>query len=173
VSSEQTEAGLRLSQQSRSSVQQRLTLLGHDTKGTDGRFGANTRVALKAWQAKNGLPETGFLDQAQLTKLNSQTEAEYRQFVAAQAAQAAQRRAAEPPRPEPARTYEPAPQHAPRQPAPAYQPAPVYQPYQRPAYEPPAPVYRPPPPPPPAQEVNPGQMLNTINQGLDLFKRLR
>lgn len=39
-----------------------LTALGHDTKGIDGKVGNNTKAALKAFQAANGVAATGDLD---------------------------------------------------------------------------------------------------------------
>jgi peptidoglycan hydrolase-like protein with peptidoglycan-binding domain len=42
-------------------VQKRLTAAGFDTKGTDGRVGAATMVAVKAFQQKAGLaPADGY-----------------------------------------------------------------------------------------------------------------
>ncbi|WP_440958805.1 lytic murein transglycosylase [Oceanicaulis sp. LC35] len=41
-------------------LQQTLTDLGHDTRGVDGIFGANSRAALKSFQAANGLTPDGY-----------------------------------------------------------------------------------------------------------------
>lgn len=41
-------------------LQQTLTDLGHDTRGVDGIFGANSRRALKSFQAANGLTPDGY-----------------------------------------------------------------------------------------------------------------
>jgi len=43
----------------RIALQQRLTIAGFDTQGVDGVFGGNTRAAISAWQAANGLLVTG------------------------------------------------------------------------------------------------------------------
>ncbi len=41
-------------------LQQTLTDLGHDTRGVDGIFGANSRAALKSFQAANGMTPDGY-----------------------------------------------------------------------------------------------------------------
>jgi lytic murein transglycosylase len=41
-------------------IQRRLTALGHDTGGTDGRVGNDTMKAVRDFQAKNGLPPDGY-----------------------------------------------------------------------------------------------------------------
>ncbi|CAA6822866.1 MAG: Peptidoglycan-binding protein [uncultured Aureispira sp.] len=43
-------------------LQVMLTALGHDTKGIDGKIGANTNNALKSFQTSKGLGATGNLD---------------------------------------------------------------------------------------------------------------
>lgn len=45
-------------------LQVMLTTLGYDTKGIDGKIGANTNNALKAFQTAKGLAATGTLDEA-------------------------------------------------------------------------------------------------------------
>jgi lytic murein transglycosylase len=43
----------------RKALQTKLTARGFDTQGTDGVIGDNTRSAIRAYQARNGLPVTG------------------------------------------------------------------------------------------------------------------
>lgn len=43
----------------RVALQRRLTLRGFDTQGTDGVIGPKTRAAIRAYQARHGLPVTG------------------------------------------------------------------------------------------------------------------
>lgn len=57
----------------RREVQLRLTLLGYDTRGTDGVFGPNTRNAISRWQGDSGLRATGYLTADQVKTLRSST----------------------------------------------------------------------------------------------------
>lgn len=57
----------------RREVQRRLTLLGYDTRGADGVFGANSRRAIAAWQRDEGLRATGYLSADQIRELRRQT----------------------------------------------------------------------------------------------------
>nr|WP_256415705.1 MULTISPECIES: peptidoglycan-binding domain-containing protein [unclassified Aliiroseovarius] len=41
-------------------LQERLTALGHDTRGADGLAGPNTHRALRSWQVAAGYPADGF-----------------------------------------------------------------------------------------------------------------
>ena len=52
-------------------VQQRLKELGYYTSTCDGDYGSKTITAVKAFQKKNGLTQTGECDAATLKKLNS------------------------------------------------------------------------------------------------------
>ncbi len=52
-------------------VQQRLKELGYYTTTCDGDYGSKTITAVKAFQKKNGLSQTGVCDAATLNKLNS------------------------------------------------------------------------------------------------------
>lgn len=52
-------------------IQEQLKVLGFLDGSTDGFFGSITENAVKAFQAINGLEETGILDQADLVKLYS------------------------------------------------------------------------------------------------------
>lgn len=52
-----------LSFEDKKAMQQRLTDLGFDTQGVDGRIGPNSRKALRAWQTANGLTADGYIEQ--------------------------------------------------------------------------------------------------------------
>jgi peptidoglycan hydrolase-like protein with peptidoglycan-binding domain len=69
---ESAEADLNLSEQDRKKVQVSLTALGHEIPTATGHFGPRTRAMITAWQKKQGLPETGFLDESQLVALHEQ-----------------------------------------------------------------------------------------------------
>lgn len=66
------EAGLNLGPVERTEVQSRLSALGYNPRGIDGRFGPGTRAAIRAWQGDNGLAATGYLNAAQLQRLRGQ-----------------------------------------------------------------------------------------------------
>jgi len=68
---QKAEAGLNLGEQDRKKVQVSLSALGHQTPAT-GYFGPITRSMITAWQNKQGVPETGFLDNSQLLALHEQ-----------------------------------------------------------------------------------------------------
>ncbi len=53
-------------------MQRRLTALGYATQGVDGRVGPNTRKALRAWQADQGLPADAFPTQRVLERIRRQ-----------------------------------------------------------------------------------------------------
>jgi lytic murein transglycosylase len=53
----------------RQELQARLTAAGYDTQGTDGVIGNNTRSAILAYEAANGLPQTGEATAALLARL--------------------------------------------------------------------------------------------------------
>ena len=58
-----------LTKSDRIALQQRLTVRGYDTQGTDGVIGKNTETAIRAFQAAQGLPVTGQPSQALLQAL--------------------------------------------------------------------------------------------------------
>lgn len=58
-----------LSRAEKEEMQTLLTRLGHDTEGTDGIVGPNTRSAIRAYQAARGLPADGFESAALLQRL--------------------------------------------------------------------------------------------------------
>lgn len=61
-----------LSFEDKKAMQQKLTLLGFDTKGVDGRIGPNSRRAIRAWQASNGLTADGYMEQRMFKRLMAQ-----------------------------------------------------------------------------------------------------
>jgi uncharacterized caspase-like protein len=63
------ETGLNLSSDDRRVVQEALTALGFDTRGTDGVFGANTRRAIIGWQRAADEEPTGYLTSLQYGRL--------------------------------------------------------------------------------------------------------
>jgi peptidoglycan hydrolase-like protein with peptidoglycan-binding domain len=69
---EKAEASLALSEQDRKSVQIALNSLGHEIPTVTGYFGPRTRAMITAWQKKQRLPETGYLDAPQLVALQEQ-----------------------------------------------------------------------------------------------------
>lgn len=69
---ERIEAALNLTRDERRAIQRDLTLLGYDTRGIDGIFGAGTRNAIRGWQGRNGVAQTGFLDRDQIFQLAAQ-----------------------------------------------------------------------------------------------------
>ena len=69
---EWAEAALNLSEQDRKRVQVALNSLGHEMPTVTGYFGPRTRAMIKAWQKAQGLPETGYLTEAQLAALRQQ-----------------------------------------------------------------------------------------------------
>ncbi|MFP7571847.1 lytic murein transglycosylase [Marivita sp. S2033] len=58
-----------LTKDDRIALQQRLTARGFDTGGADGVIGANTEAAIRAYEARRGLPVTGTPSQALLQSL--------------------------------------------------------------------------------------------------------
>jgi membrane-bound lytic murein transglycosylase B len=60
-----------LSGPERQELQQRLTALGFDTAGTEGRIGAKTRAAIRNYQQSAGLPADGFASVELLQHLRS------------------------------------------------------------------------------------------------------
>lgn len=58
-----------LSFSDKKAMQQRLTELGYDTQGVDGRIGPNSRKAIRAWQKANGLVADGYVEQRLFAKM--------------------------------------------------------------------------------------------------------
>lgn len=69
------EEALGLSRDDRRAIQRGLTLVGFDTKGIDGVFGAGSRNAIAGWQKKNGYEGTTYLTREQIVKLTEQADA--------------------------------------------------------------------------------------------------
>lgn len=69
---EADEARLALGEIARVEVQARLSALGYDPKGVDGKFGSGVRAAISRWQGDNGLAATGYLNAEQLARLRAQ-----------------------------------------------------------------------------------------------------
>jgi peptidoglycan hydrolase-like protein with peptidoglycan-binding domain len=69
---ERIEARLNLTRDERRAIQRHLALLGFDPRGIDGVFGPGTRGAITAWQRREGLAQTGFLDRDQIHRLAQQ-----------------------------------------------------------------------------------------------------
>src|SRR5205814_1566592 len=69
---EKAEAALALSEQDRKRVQVALNSLGYEMPTVTGYFGPRTRAMITAWQKAQGLPETGYLTEAQLAALQHQ-----------------------------------------------------------------------------------------------------
>lgn len=61
-----------LSFEDKKSMQRKLTALGYSTGGVDGRVGPNTRRAIRAWQAANGLTADGYMEQRLFKRLMAQ-----------------------------------------------------------------------------------------------------
>ncbi len=53
-------------------MQQKLTDLGYSTGGVDGRIGPNSRRAIRAWQAANGLTADGYIEQRLFKRIMGQ-----------------------------------------------------------------------------------------------------
>lgn len=78
---DETESRLRLDPSERRELQQRLSLIGHDTNGVDGVFGAGTRAAIRNWQAARRFDPTGYFTEVQVRALRQSTEDVYRRFT--------------------------------------------------------------------------------------------
>ena len=61
-----------LSFSDKKAMQQKLTDLGYSTNGVDGRIGPNSRRAIRAWQAANGLTADGYMEQRLFKRLMTQ-----------------------------------------------------------------------------------------------------
>lgn len=68
----QAEAALNLTRAQRTTIQKQLTALGHDAGVADGLWGSRTRTALRAWQQKNDLTQTGYVTAAQVRLIASE-----------------------------------------------------------------------------------------------------
>ena len=68
------EEALALDRAERRAIQSDLTVLGYNTRGIDGIFGPGSRQAITNWQQSNGYPQTSYLTQGQINRLNAQAE---------------------------------------------------------------------------------------------------
>ena len=68
------ERALKLSEKDRTSVEQRLRMLGFETGPLDGKFDKRTRSAIKGYQASRGLEDTGFLNRETVVTLVRETD---------------------------------------------------------------------------------------------------
>lgn len=66
------EEALELDRDQRREIQRDLTLLDYETRGIDGIFGPGTRGAILNWQQQNGYPQTSYLTQQQIARLDAQ-----------------------------------------------------------------------------------------------------
>lgn len=74
------EAALNLTRTQRRDVQRHLTLLGFNTRGVDGIWGAGTRRAISDWQRSEGMRVTGYVDGAQIRIMAGQASAKQAQI---------------------------------------------------------------------------------------------
>ncbi len=74
-SAEELEQELNLSRNSRRTIQENLTYLGHDTNGIDGIFGTGSRAAIVAWQRAEDIEITGYLTAEQIIDLQDKSDA--------------------------------------------------------------------------------------------------
>jgi serine/threonine protein kinase len=65
AAAETAETALQLTSADRQRLQAALTVLGFDTRGSDGVFGPRSREMIASWQRARGQPDTGFLSAAQ------------------------------------------------------------------------------------------------------------
>lgn len=84
ASTEADEAALALNWSKRREIQNRLRLAGFSPGRADGVLGPRSRQAIIDWQADTGLPQSGFLNAAQLETLTEETAAEYAELVQTQ-----------------------------------------------------------------------------------------
>lgn len=88
------EDALNLPLEARRAIQRDLQVLGYDTRGIDGIFGPGTRAAVKSWQAKNSVEQTGYLAAGQISLIDRQAATRSAELEAeAQARRAQEQRA--------------------------------------------------------------------------------
>ena len=68
------EEALELDRDARRAIQRDLTILGYDTRGIDGIFGAGTRGGVRQWQESQEIEASGYLTRDQITRLDAQAE---------------------------------------------------------------------------------------------------
>lgn len=67
------EAAMNLAVQDYRDIQARLTVLGFDPNGVDGKPGKGTRSAISRWQSVHAVQDTGYLNDAQLNLLKEES----------------------------------------------------------------------------------------------------
>ncbi len=76
------EQALALNRAARRAVQERLTILGYDTRGVDGIFGRGSRAAITAWQKDERLKTSGYLNADQIELLKARADARSAEIAA-------------------------------------------------------------------------------------------
>ena len=71
---ESVELAMNLTNDEKRAIQQKLTILGYDTRGIDGIFGSGTRSSISKWQKTADFEETGFVSAQQLRRLERDAE---------------------------------------------------------------------------------------------------
>ncbi|MCF6273657.1 MAG: peptidoglycan-binding protein [Rhodobacteraceae bacterium] len=79
---EDIEKRLGLSRSDRRRIQQDLTIMGYNTRGIDGIFGAGTRSSIRDWQRSQRFERTGFITGEQLQALRRQAGIERENYEA-------------------------------------------------------------------------------------------
>ena len=69
-----TEAVISLNRNQRTDLQLRLTALGHNTQGADGKIGPNSRRAIGDWQQHRSIPATTYLTREQWNHLQQESD---------------------------------------------------------------------------------------------------
>ena len=69
-----TEALISLNRNQRTDLQLRLTALGHNTQGADGKIGPNSRRAIADWQQHRSIPATTYLTREQWNHLQQESD---------------------------------------------------------------------------------------------------
>jgi len=87
-----SEASIRMTRNDKRDLQRRLTALGHNTGGADGKIGPKSRRAVGAWQRANGIVETQMLTPSQWAVLQVQSDPLMEQIRRREAAAAAARK---------------------------------------------------------------------------------
>lgn len=80
LQAQSTEAALALTSTARKSIQRNLSVLGYDTNGVDGIFGAGTRSAIIRWQKAQGFEATGYVTREQVESLQAAGEQRLREL---------------------------------------------------------------------------------------------
>ena len=74
VGTTSTEEAINFNRSQRTDLQLRLTALGHDTQGADGKIGPNSRRAIADWQQHLEIPATTYLTREQWNHLQQQSD---------------------------------------------------------------------------------------------------